>query len=171
EFRRVLFRSEPRGPHALDVRQDEPHWPDDVRRRGPEHLALRECLVHEPELVVLEIAKPAMDELGRRRGSARCKIVHFAQDYRIAAADGVPCDPRAVNAASDNEDVVGSLRSLTHGVDGPASAPATSSRTPAVSQIATRSEGGISSVTKTSICSRWPMRTGARRVSFMASAT
>ncbi len=43
-------------------RQHEPQRPDDVRSSREQHLALRQALVHEAKLVLLEVAQTAMDE-------------------------------------------------------------------------------------------------------------
>ena len=66
----VKEEAEPDEPGRADaalVRQDEAQGPDDMRRRGEEALALDERLAHQAELVVLEVAQPAVDELRARR--------------------------------------------------------------------------------------------------------
>ncbi len=45
------------------MRQHEAHRPDDVRGFGQEYLALGERFAHQAELVVLQIAQAAMDQL------------------------------------------------------------------------------------------------------------
>ena len=57
----------PFGPHARFVRHDEAQRPDDMRCIAQQHLAFAQALRDEPELVMLEIAQPAMDQLGAGR--------------------------------------------------------------------------------------------------------
>ena len=45
------------------VWQHETQWPDDMRRDSEQHLALDQCLAHQPELVIFEIAQAAVHEL------------------------------------------------------------------------------------------------------------
>ena len=71
-----------------------------------QHLALGQRLAHQAELVVLEIAQAAMDQLGRGRGRAAGKIALLAQEHRQAAAGGIAGDAAAVDAAADDGDVV-----------------------------------------------------------------
>lgn len=52
------------------VRQHEAHGPDDVRRRGEQHLALDQRLPHQAELVVFEV-------LGDGRGVAAGRVDHL----------------------------------------------------------------------------------------------
>ena len=70
----IQKQPEPQQPgraQALMVRQHKAQRPDDVRRDAPQHLALHQRLPHQPELVMLQIAQPAMDQLGGgRRGRA-----------------------------------------------------------------------------------------------------
>ena len=54
-------------PQAAVIRKDEAERVDQMRRRAQQHLALRQRLMNQPEVVVLEIAKAAVDELGRGR--------------------------------------------------------------------------------------------------------
>ena len=48
-------------------RQHEAERPDEVRRHAQQHLALAKRGVHQAERAVLQIAKPAMDQLRGRR--------------------------------------------------------------------------------------------------------
>ncbi len=86
-------------------RQHETQRPDDVRRHAQQHLALGERLVHQPEGGMLEIAKAAVDQLGRGRGGAGGEIVLLDQQHAQAAAGGVAGNPRAVDAAADDGEV------------------------------------------------------------------
>jgi hypothetical protein len=63
---------QPGRPQSLVIRQDEPQWPDDMRRHPPEYLTFCEGLAHEAEFQMLEVAQTAVDQLGGgRRGAAR----------------------------------------------------------------------------------------------------
>ena len=54
-------------PQSPVVREDKPQGPDDVRCGGEQDLTLDQRFADEPELVMLEIAQSAMNELGRGR--------------------------------------------------------------------------------------------------------
>ena len=94
------------GPQAAVVREHEAQRLDDVGRHAEEHLALGEGLAHEAELVLLEVAQPAVDELGRgRRRSAR-QVVLLGEQHAEPASRGVPRDTAAVDAPTDDGNVV-----------------------------------------------------------------
>ena len=93
------------GPQVRLVRQHERQRRDDVRRDRQQHFAFGERLGDQPELVVLEVAQPAMDQLGALRRSGRGEIVLFGQQHGKAAARGVARDAGAVDAAADDEEV------------------------------------------------------------------
>ena len=54
----------PPRPQPGMVRQHEAQRPDDVRRGAQQHFALRQRFPHQAELVILQIAQAAMDQLG-----------------------------------------------------------------------------------------------------------
>ena len=58
---------QPGRPQALVMRKHEPERADDVGRGSQQNFALQQRLVDEAELVVLEVAQAAVDQL-RRRG-------------------------------------------------------------------------------------------------------
>jgi hypothetical protein len=87
------------------VRQDEAHRPDDVRCRREQHLALDQRLTHQAELVVLEIAQAAVDQLAAARAGTLAEIALLAQEHFQAAAGRVARDPGTVHAAADHQDV------------------------------------------------------------------
>jgi hypothetical protein len=103
----------PGRPLLRRMGQDEAHRPDDVRSRREQHLALDQGLPHEAELVVFEISQAAMDELAGARGGALGEVVLLAEQDAEAAADGIAGDPRAVDAATDDDQVV--LSEMLHG--------------------------------------------------------
>ena len=100
---------EPPRPEAGMVRQDEAERPDDVRRSAEKHLALDQRLAHQPELVELEIAEAAVDELGRGRRGRAGKVALLGKKDRQAAARGVAGDAAAVNAPADDGEVDGKV--------------------------------------------------------------
>ncbi len=54
---------------------------------------------------MLEIAQPAMDQLGRCRRRGAGEITHFAEPHRERPPHGVAGDPGAVDAAADHEQI------------------------------------------------------------------
>ena len=97
---------EGRGTHPLAVRQHEPQRTDDVRRRLEQHFAFDERFADQPELVVLEIAQPAVDELGRGRGRAACQVALLDKAHFEAAPGRVARDSASVDAAADDDQVI-----------------------------------------------------------------
>ena len=97
---------EPRRPHVRHVRQHEAHRPDDVGRRPQQDLALDQRLADQPELVILEIAQAAMDQLAAARRGPLREVVLLAQEHLEAAPGGVAGDARAVDAATDDQEIV-----------------------------------------------------------------
>ena len=87
---------------ALGVRLGE--TPLGVLEHG---FALGQGFRYQAELVLLQVAQASMDHLGggRRRGAG--EVVPLDQDYRQAPAGGVAGDARAVDAAADDEEIVG----------------------------------------------------------------
>src|ERR1700731_67238 len=84
------------------VRQHEAKRPDNVWRDLPEDFALDQRLADQPELVIFEIAQPAMHELGRPgRGPTR-QIIHFTKENRISAPGRIARDTAAVDAAPND---------------------------------------------------------------------
>ena len=60
---------------------------------------------HQPKPAVLEVAQPAMDQLGRGRRRARREVVLLDQEHAQAAAGGIAGDAGAVDAAPDDGEV------------------------------------------------------------------
>src|SRR2546427_692055 len=60
----------------------------------------------EGDSEILEVAKPAVDKLGRRRRGPRCEIVLLDEQHLQAAPGGIARDSRAVDAAADDQEVV-----------------------------------------------------------------
>jgi hypothetical protein len=95
-----------RADTALVIGQDETHRPDDVRRHRPENFTLHQRFAHQTKLVVLQIAQAAVNELRRAGRRTRGKIVHLGERNGITATDGVTRDSAAVDAATDNKNIV-----------------------------------------------------------------
>ena len=91
------------------VRQHELQRRDDMGRGAKKHFALGQRLGHEPELVVLEIAQTAVDQFGAPRRRMRGKIVFFDQQCLEAAARRIARNAGAVDAATDNGEIVHGL--------------------------------------------------------------
>src|SRR5216684_1225463 len=96
----------PCGPQVRFVRQHEFHRPDDVRGDPEQRFALGERLGDETEFEVLQVAKPAVDELGRGRRGRRGEIVLLDQQHLQAAPGGIARDTRAVDAAAYDQEIV-----------------------------------------------------------------
>src|SRR5215208_4770262 len=95
----------PRGPWRAGERKDEFQRLYNVRRRAQKPLPLGKRFPHELELVRLQIAKAAVDELAARRRRMAGKIVLLDQQNRKAAPRRVARDSNAVDAAPDNQQV------------------------------------------------------------------
>ena len=91
--------------HAGVMRHHEAQRPHDVRRIAQQHLALGERLADQGELVVLQIAQPAMDQLGGRRRGVRGEVVLLAQHDAATAPGEITRDAGTVDAAAHDEHV------------------------------------------------------------------
>ena len=101
----------PRRSQMWLVRQHELQRCDDMRRGAKKYFALGKRLGHEPEFVVLEIPQTAVDQLGAPRRRMRGKVVFFDQQCCEAASRRIARNTRAVDAATDNGEIVhGSIR-------------------------------------------------------------
>ena len=92
--------------------QDEGQRPHDVARAGEQHLPLGERFAHQAELVVLQIAQAAVDQLAARLRGARGEVVALGQQHAEAASGGIARDCGAVDAAADDKEVVAGLHGL-----------------------------------------------------------
>src|ERR1700758_3591892 len=92
------------------VRQHEPKWSDDMRRDLPEDFALNQRLAHQAELVIFEIAQPAMHEFGRPGRRPARQIIHFTEENGVTPARRIARDAAAINAASNDGEVVNSIQ-------------------------------------------------------------
>lgn len=94
---------------SLVERQDEAHWPDDVRRHGPKDLAFHQRFAHKAEFIMLEITKATMDELGCAGRCAGGEIVHFGQCHGISTARRIARNAAAVDSTTDHENIANFL--------------------------------------------------------------
>ena len=92
------------------MRQHEGERPDDVRRDVEQHLALGQRLAHEAERAVFEVTQPAVDELARRRRGSAGEIIFLDEQDLEPPPRRIARDPRAVDAAADDEEVVRPIR-------------------------------------------------------------
>ena len=107
---RIIQRGRSSGTCGMTKRAGQMRCAGDAQQ----DLALGERLGHQAELVVLEVAQAAVDQLrGGRRGRAG-EIVLLDQQHRQAAPRGVARDAGAVDAAADHQQVVAS-RSMRSG--------------------------------------------------------
>ena len=89
------------GPHRVD----EVHRPNQVRREAHQQLALADAFEHEAELVVLQVAQPAVDQLARLAAGAAGEVAHVDRDDAKPPACRVERDAGAGRAEADDEDV------------------------------------------------------------------
>ena len=73
-----------------------------MRAPPEQHLALGQRLMHQTEVVVLEIAQPAMDELGRGGRRRSGEVALLAEKDRKAASGGVAGNAATVDATADD---------------------------------------------------------------------
>ena len=92
------------------MRKYEAERPNDVRSDAPEDLALRQGFADKAKLVVFEITQTTVDQLGGRRRRADGQVVALDQQDLQASASRVPRDAAAVDAATDDREVVHGLR-------------------------------------------------------------
>ena len=109
----VEEEAEPQQPgraQAGVMRQNETQRTNDVRRDLPEDLALDQRLAHQTKLIIFEIAQAAMHELGRPGRRSAGQVIHFTEENRIAPARRIARDAAAINAASNDGEVVNSIQ-------------------------------------------------------------
>ena len=87
------------------VREHEAQRPYDVRGVAQQHLPLLKRVAHETEIAVLQIAKPAVDQLGAGRRGMSAEVVLLAQQDIEAAPGRIPGDAGTVDAAADDEQI------------------------------------------------------------------
>src|SRR3546814_3811513 len=56
---------------------------------------------------MFEVAQPAVDQLGRFRRRALREVARLQQQHPRAAPGGIARDPRAIDAAADDDDIIG----------------------------------------------------------------
>ncbi len=105
----------PARPEVLLVRQNEAQGPRDMGSLGQQHLALHQRLAHQSELVLLEIAQPAVDELGRLGRGAAGEIVHFAEADLERSPRGIARDACPIDPTADDEQIEQRALRFIHG--------------------------------------------------------
>jgi hypothetical protein len=93
------------GPCAVEGGDDERQRPDQMRGQLDHELALEQGLADEPEVEVLQVAQPAVDQLRRAAGGARREVGLLDQRDAVAARGGVEGDARAGDPPADDDDV------------------------------------------------------------------
>src|SRR5262249_26210773 len=94
-------------PIALVDRHQERGRPDQVRRDHGLDPPLAHALEHQPELALLEVAQPAVHQLGRLGRGPGTEVRLLEQEDLEAAQRRVARDPGAGDAAADDDEVVG----------------------------------------------------------------
>ncbi len=79
---------------------------DDVRSLGQQYLSLGEGFADQAEFVVFQVAQAAVDQLAAGGGGVGGEVVLFAKEHRHPAPGGVRRDPRAIDAAADDGQVI-----------------------------------------------------------------
>src|SRR5205823_4961902 len=97
-------------PRALVDGNAELERRDEVRREAQQPLALLERLAHEPDLEVLEVAEPAVNEPRGRAARATGEIVALDEEHREPRERGLARDRGAVDAPADHDHVERSAR-------------------------------------------------------------
>ena len=105
----------PAWPQMRLMRQHETQRKGEVRRLGQQDLALLQRLAHQPELVVLQIAQAAMDQLGRGRRGGAGKIVHLAQPDLQRPPHRIAGNACTVYSAAHYEKIERRLSTSIHG--------------------------------------------------------
>ena len=90
---------------AAEHRDEERQHPHEVRRVAQRALALVERVVDEPDLLLLQVAQPAVDELRRLRRRPAREVVPLDERGAQAPGGGVEGDAAAGDPAADDEDV------------------------------------------------------------------
>ena len=108
---RRLKREAALHPVAVE-RDDKGDRVDEVRRDYLHDPPLRERLAHEPQLEVLEVPQPPVDQLAGRGAGGVGKIVLFEHRHGKPAQARVPGHRRAGDAAADDDQVVVTLAHL-----------------------------------------------------------
>ena len=92
-----------------EQRDEERKGTYEVRRVLQESLALSEVLVHEAELLLLQVAKAAVDHLRGLRARAGREVARLDQRDAEPSRRCVHRDPGARHAPTDDHDVVGAV--------------------------------------------------------------
>gem|GEM_PF-6229432 len=88
------------------IGQDETQRRDQMRGLGEQHLAFGQCLAHQAQLIVFEIAQPAMHQLAACRRRVLRQVALFAEKHGQPAASGIGGDPDAIDACANHGQVV-----------------------------------------------------------------
>ena len=98
---------QPARPQSFDIGQDKAQRLDDVRRDPPQRLALGQRFADQRELVMLKVAQPAVDQLGRGGTGALGQIARLEQQHPRPAPGGIAGDSGSVDPAADHRQVIG----------------------------------------------------------------
>ena len=77
-----------------------------MRREAQQPLAFVQRLAHEPDLEVLEVPQPAVDQSRRRARRARREVAALDEQHGKAGERGLARDRSAIDAGADHDHVV-----------------------------------------------------------------
>ena len=83
---------------------------DEMRREREQPLALAQRLVHEPELEMLEVPQPAMNQPRRSAAGAHADVAAFDEQRLDPAERRLARNRRAVDPGADHDQLVRTLR-------------------------------------------------------------
>lgn len=86
-------------------RQHETQRADQVRCLPAYHFAFTQCLAHQSELALFQVAQATVDQLAAGAGGMSSEVVLLAQQHAQAAAAGITGDSGTVDTATDHQQV------------------------------------------------------------------
>ena len=97
----------------MTQREQERQRANQVRRKGfQQQGALAQCLAHQPEVQLLEVAQPAVHQLARAARGPRGEVALLDEAHRQPAQRGIEGHPGAGDPAADDEHVDAALEGL-----------------------------------------------------------
>ena len=88
------------------VRQHEAQGLDQMRCIGEQHFPLCQCLAHQAEFIVFQIAQSTVDQFAARRRGGAGQIRLFAQGHGQATSARVGGNAGTIDPATHDEQIV-----------------------------------------------------------------